>query len=202
MLLWRKEKNTNTSWLWKKKEKTSYLELWAFLIFKGHFAIDEIHVLLWSFFLTNYLYLIIFSKSSPELFLLFSYRVWSLLYSSSLHRSCYYHPFIISIWLNVERDVNLQICFISFCPVSYLENCFRFISFGFSPFQSFPYTHQPLYNTISYNTVLYITRFKDGSQKCIDYIEKWSFLYTSLKNGTYYVTGYGVRLSVKFFVSG
>ena len=29
-----------------------------------------------------------------------------------------------------------------------------------------------LYNTVCYNTVLDITRFKDGSQKCIDYIEK------------------------------
>ena len=34
-------------------------------------------------------------------------------------------------------------------------------------------TLQPLYNTVHYNTVLDITRFKDGSQKCIDYIEKW-----------------------------
>ena len=34
-------------------------------------------------------------------------------------------------------------------------------------------TLQPLYNTVCYNTVLDITRFKDGSQKCIDYIEKW-----------------------------
>ena len=34
-------------------------------------------------------------------------------------------------------------------------------------------TLQPLYNTARYNTVLHITRFKDGSQKCIDYIEKW-----------------------------
>ena len=33
-------------------------------------------------------------------------------------------------------------------------------------------TLQPLYNTIRYNTVLDITRFNDGSQKCIDYIEK------------------------------
>ena len=33
-------------------------------------------------------------------------------------------------------------------------------------------TPQPLYNTVHYNTVLDITRFKDGSQKCIDYIEK------------------------------
>ena len=31
-------------------------------------------------------------------------------------------------------------------------------------------TLQPLYNMVRYNTVLYITRFKDGSQKCIDYI--------------------------------
>ena len=34
------------------------------------------------------------------------------------------------------------------------------------------YTLQPLYNTVCYNTVLDITRFKDGSQKCFDYIEK------------------------------
>ena len=33
-------------------------------------------------------------------------------------------------------------------------------------------TLQPLYNTVHYNMVLNITRFKDGSQKCIDYIEK------------------------------
>ena len=33
-------------------------------------------------------------------------------------------------------------------------------------------TLQPLYNTVRYNTILDITRFKDGSQKCIDYIEK------------------------------
>ena len=33
-------------------------------------------------------------------------------------------------------------------------------------------TLQPLYNMAHYNTVLDITRLKDGSQKCIDYIEK------------------------------
>ena len=33
-------------------------------------------------------------------------------------------------------------------------------------------TLQPLYNTVCYNKVLDITRFKDESQKCIDYIEK------------------------------
>ena len=33
-------------------------------------------------------------------------------------------------------------------------------------------TPKPLYNTVRYNTVLDITRFKDGSQKCIDYIEE------------------------------
>ena len=33
-------------------------------------------------------------------------------------------------------------------------------------------TLQPLYNTVRYNMVLDITRFKDGSQKCIDCIEK------------------------------
>ena len=38
-------------------------------------------------------------------------------------------------------------------------------------------TLQPLYNMVRYNmvldnTVFVITQFKDGSQKCIDYIEK------------------------------
>ena len=33
---------------------------------------------------------------------------------------------------------------------------------------------QPLYNTVCYNAVLDITRFKDGSQKYIDYIENFS----------------------------
>ena len=37
----------------------------------------------------------------------------------------------------------------------------------------YPNTQQPLYNTVRYNTILDTTRFKDGSQKCIDYIEKW-----------------------------
>ena len=32
-------------------------------------------------------------------------------------------------------------------------------------------TLQPLYNMVRYNTVLDIAWFKDGSQKCIDYIE-------------------------------
>ena len=34
------------------------------------------------------------------------------------------------------------------------------------------HTLQPLYNTVRYNAVLDITRYKDGSKKCIDYIEK------------------------------
>ena len=37
---------------------------------------------------------------------------------------------------------------------------------------SYNITLQPLYNSVHYNTVLDITQFKDGSQKCIDYIEK------------------------------
>ena len=36
----------------------------------------------------------------------------------------------------------------------------------------FPCTLQPPYNTVCYNMVLDIIRFKDGSQKCIDYVEK------------------------------
>ena len=33
-------------------------------------------------------------------------------------------------------------------------------------------TPKPLSNTVRYNIVLDTTQFKDGSQKCIDYIEK------------------------------
>ena len=33
-------------------------------------------------------------------------------------------------------------------------------------------TLQPLYDMVPYNMVLDISGFKDGSQKCIDYIEK------------------------------
>ena len=33
-------------------------------------------------------------------------------------------------------------------------------------------TFQPLHNTVCYYKVFDITRFQDGSQKCIDYIEK------------------------------
>ena len=36
----------------------------------------------------------------------------------------------------------------------------------------FEHTLRPLYNTVCYNMVLDITQFKDGSLKCIDYIEK------------------------------
>ena len=39
------------------------------------------------------------------------------------------------------------------------------------------FTLQPLYNMIHYNTVLDITRFKDGSQKCLGYIEIYTFLF-------------------------
>ena len=39
-------------------------------------------------------------------------------------------------------------------------------------FLGFVNTPQPLNNTACYNTVLGITQFKDGSQKCINYIEK------------------------------
>ena len=38
--------------------------------------------------------------------------------------------------------------------------------------KQYPDTLQPLYNMVRYNTVLDIAGFKDGSQKCIDYIEK------------------------------
>ena len=36
---------------------------------------------------------------------------------------------------------------------------------------SFKVTHKPLYNTLHYNTILNVTPFKDGSQKCINYIK-------------------------------
>ena len=37
------------------------------------------------------------------------------------------------------------------------------------------YTLQPLYNKVCYNMVLDIKWIRDGSQNCIDYIEKWPF---------------------------
>ena len=51
-------------------------------------------------------------------------------------------------------------------PSSYQVLC------GQTIFMTWHYTPQPLYNTVHYNTVLEITEFKNGSQKCIDYIEK------------------------------
>ena len=33
--------------------------------------------------------------------------------------------------------------------------------------------HYNLFNRVYYNMILDITGFKDGPQKCIDYIEKW-----------------------------
>ena len=58
------------------------------------------------------------------------------------------------------------------CCVYWLAECFiqkkeNNILFGII------YTLQPPYNTVRYNTILDITQFKEGSQKCIDYIEKW-----------------------------
>ena len=41
-------------------------------------------------------------------------------------------------------------------------------------------TTLPRYNTVRYDMVLDITQFKDGSQKCIDYIEKMTI------NGHFY----------------
>ena len=43
---------------------------------------------------------------------------------------------------------------------------------GLITVQKMQSTLQSLYNRVRYNTVFDITRFKDGSQKCIDYIEK------------------------------
>ena len=57
----------------------------------------------------------------------------------------------------------------------YLESTFIFFSSQSPDTAILVFLHnkiEPLYNTVRYNTVLYITRFKDGSQKCIDYIEK------------------------------
>ena len=56
--------------------------------------------------------------------------------------------------------------------VNYLGSVFNHLSAEMFKIVKNITTLQPLYNTVRYNTVLDITRFKDGSQKCIDYIEK------------------------------
>ena len=52
--------------------------------------------------------------------------------------------------------------------------CFKIYLASFLRYKTLflPLTLQPLYNKIRYNRVLDVTRSKDGSQKCIDYIEK------------------------------
>ena len=67
----------------------------------------------------------------------------------------------LSYWVDVQDDL-------SFCW-SHRSDCRFCHALTYMSLN----TSQPLYNTVCYNTVLYITRFKDGSQKCIDYIEKW-----------------------------
>ena len=68
-------------------------------------------------------------------------------------------------------------------PDQTLQNV-RLVEWTISNFRT--YAKTSLYITVRYNTVLDITRFKYGSQKCIDYIEndhKWSFfniIYTFL----------------------
>ena len=55
---------------------------------------------------------------------------------------------------NVRIHIILHMCKVSSWPLLFIN------------------TPQPLYNMVGYNMVLDITRFKDGSQKCIDYIKK------------------------------
>ena len=80
------------------------------------------------------------------------------------------------------------ICFANFVTERFLKIAYVWIFYFFvwhgflagqvsavdhsKEWHSFHDTLQPLYNTVHYNTVLDITQFKDGSQKCIDYIEK------------------------------
>ena len=61
-------------------------------------------------------------------------------------------------WISKETNFTLQ-----FIHISRSVHCLYSDLFS---------TLQPLYNMVCYNMVLDITRFKDGSQKCIDYIEK------------------------------
>ena len=65
----------------------------------------------------------------------------------------------------------------SVCPFIHLSSirpyfCFQRITCKYQWIFTKAGTLQPLYNTVRYNTVLDITRFKDGSQRCIDYNEK------------------------------
>ena len=70
-----------------------------------------------------------------------------------------------SLGKNFNRQY-FEIFFIFFLPENRLCHFIQIVSFHKN-------TPQPLYNMVHYNTVLDITRFKDGSQKCIDYIKKW-----------------------------
>ena len=56
-----------------------------------------------------------------------------------------------------------------------MDTVFQVFKYKLGFLHAFKYT-TIFYNTFRYNAVLDITRFKDGSQKCIDYIEKWSFM--------------------------
>ena len=63
---------------------------------------------------------------------------------------------------HVRVNLNLHILQIfegTFCLMDHICKC----KYGIIQ----TYTLQPLYNTVHYNIVLDITRFKDGSQKCI-----------------------------------
>ena len=68
-------------------------------------------------------------------------------------------------WTMSKDDCIFPVCL--FVYVAWLNN-----QNSRRQYSEFIITLQPLYNTVRYNTVLDITWFKDGSQKCIDYIEK------------------------------
>ena len=79
------------------------------------------------------------------------------------HNICFigkYEKYKENVWLKTEKKLLIW----SYGLVHIFTDMVR--SFGLG------YTLQPLYNMVHYNTVLDVTRFKDGSQKCIDYIEK------------------------------
>ena len=71
---------------------------------------------------------------------------------SDLGLQCFAHPVCHNTWRNYGKS-NWKIQSDNACTYIYIYSD----------------TLQPLYNTVHYNRVLDITRFKDGSQKCIDY---------------------------------
>ena len=90
-------------------------------------------------------------------------------YSQS--RIWYFMKFVLLFQGNMLY--NMEKCPYAICKQQRSRWAWAFMQSDLDILRSLTYTLQSLYNTVRYNTVLDITRFKDRSQKCKDYIEKW-----------------------------